>query len=268
MENKLEEFISLVNIDGIQDKYSKDINRDFYFGFPLESIIKAEKNLRSQDNKSIAYISMEYGLATSFYNKFKPHDGISPKNKIVEHTIFSNMRIEDYLFDFEIDKILDLPIYSGGLGVLAGDTLKSSADLGIPLVAVGILWDKGYFKQNFWFKYGQVPEEMDWDPYSYPGLIPLKNTIKIELKKEVINLKLWKYYVFSHDKNNVIPLILLDSNIEGNSEQIKGLTGQLYKSSDNWIKIMQRVILGIGAIKALDELGYKIEKYHLNEGHA
>ncbi|MDD5291599.1 MAG: alpha-glucan family phosphorylase [Candidatus Omnitrophica bacterium] len=268
MANTLEEFISLVNIDGLENNYSEDITGDSYFGFPLENIVRAEKVLRGAEAKSIAYLSMEYGLATSFYNTFKSHDGISPKNRVIDHTIFSNMRIEDYLFDFKVDKILDLPIYSGGLGVLAGDTLKSTADIGIPLVAVGILWEKGYFKQNFWFKYGQVPEEMNWDPYTYPGLVPLKNTVKIELKNDVVNLKLWKYYVFSHDKNNVVPLILLDSDVEGNSPQARRLTDQLYRSSDNWTKIMQRIILGIGAMKALDELGYAIDRYHLNEGHA
>ncbi|MDD5005302.1 MAG: alpha-glucan family phosphorylase [Candidatus Omnitrophica bacterium] len=268
MASKLEEFISLVDVHEFGEKYSKNIDNERYFGFPLDSIIEAERKLRSAENKSIAYISMEYGLATSFYNTFKSSDGVGEKNRVINHQIFSNMRIEDYLFDFQIDKILDLPIYSGGLGVLAGDTLKSAADLGIPLVAIGILWEKGYFKQNFWFKYGQVPEEMNWDPHNYPGLIPLKNIIKIKFKKDTVHLRLWKYYVFSHDKKNVIPLILLDSNIEENSEEIKRLTDQLYKSSDNWTKIMQRSILGIGAIKTLDELGYKVDRYHLNEGHA
>ena len=128
MPNNLEEFLSLVSVDQLQERYSQDINADSYFGFPLENILSAEKNLRDPKNKSVAYISMEYGLATSFYNTFKSHDGISEKNRVIDHTIFSNMRIEDYLFDFKVDKILDLPIYSGGLGVLAGDTLKTAAE--------------------------------------------------------------------------------------------------------------------------------------------
>ncbi|MFC1645744.1 alpha-glucan family phosphorylase [Candidatus Omnitrophota bacterium] len=265
---KLKEFLSLVDVYQFQKRYSKDITEDSFFGFPLGKIIEAEKRLRDEQSNSIAYISMEYGLATSFYNTFKKNDGIGQKNRVLNHEIFSNMRIEDFLFDFQIDKIIDLPIYSGGLGVLAGDTLKSSADLKLSMAAVGILWEKGYFKQNFWFKYGQVHGEMDWDPYSYPGLIPLNNIIKINFKKDTVSLRLWKYYVYSFDKTSVVPLVLLDANIEENSDRIRRLTDKLYRSGDNWIRIMQRSILGIGAIKALEQLGYRVSKYHLNEGHA
>ena len=268
MKSKLDEFLSLVDVFEFNQRYSEDINNNSYFGYPLNSIIEIEKKLQSEGSNSVAYLSMEYGLATSFYNVFKRKDGIGEKNKIANHQIFSNMRTEDCLFDLQIDKVIDLPLYSGGLGVLAGDTLKSTADLGIPMVAVGILWEKGYFRQKFWFKHGQVPEEMDWDPYTYPGLIPLENIIKIKFKKDTVFLRLWKYYIFSHDKNKVIPLVLLDSNIEENSDEIKKLTHQLYRSSNNWIRIMQRSILGIGAVKALEELGYNVERYHLNEGHA
>ncbi len=266
--SKLKEFISLVDVYEFKERYAEDITEDSYFGFPLEKVIEAEKRLRSEQSNSIAYLSMEYGLATSFYNSFNKQSGVSQKNEVRNHEIFSNMRIEDFLFDFEIDKIIDLPIYSGGLGVLAGDTLKSSADLGLPMVAVGILWEKGYFRQNFWFKYGQVPEEMNWDPYSYPGLVPLNNIIKIEFKNHSVLLRLWKYYIYSHDKNSVVPLMLLDATVEENKEEIRRLTDRLYRSGNNWIRIMQRSILGMGAIKALDELGYKISRYHLNEGHA
>ena len=266
--NKLRQFLSLVDVHEFKQRYSEDVDNNSYFGYPLDKIIEIEKRLRSDKGNSVAYISMEYGLATSFYNIFKRKGGISEKNKVLYHKIFSNMRIEDYLFDFRIDETLDLPLYSGGLGVLAGDTLKTAADLGLPLVAIGILWEKGYFKQNFWFKYGQVPEERDWDPHSYPGLISLKNIIKIKFKRDIVYLRLWKYYVFSYDKKSVVPLILLDSNVPENSEEIRKLTNQLYRSSNNWIRIMQRSILGIGAVKALDELGYKVCRYHLNEGHA
>ena len=265
---KLEQFLSLVDVYEFQQRYSRDITEDSYFGLPLDKIIEAEKKLREPNNQTIAYISMEYGLATSFYNAFTKTDRVSEKNEILNHEIFSNMRIEDFLFDFQIDKIIGLPIYSGGLGVLAGDTLKSSADLRMSMLAVGILWEKGYFKQNFWFKYGQVPGEMDWDPYSYTGLIPLSNIIKIQFKRHDVALRLWKYYVYSYDKENVVPLILLDSTVEDNTEEVRRLTDQLYRSANTWIKIMQRSILGFGAIKVFEGLGYKPSKYHLNEGHA
>lgn len=269
MEDHLKEFLELVRVHRFEELYSKDITAEKFFGFPLQSIVAAEKRLRSPEEASVAYLSMEYGLGTSIYNSFIPVKPVSESNILPRQNIFSNMRIRDYYFTFKMDHmIMELPIYSGGLGVLAGDSLKSSADLNISLAAVGILWRKGYFKQNFWFKDGQVPEELNWDPYSYPGLIPLDTVIKIPLREGGLLLRLWKYYVYSFDKKHVIPLTLLDSDVDGNKPEFRRLTDQLYRSDNSYIKIMQRTILGIGGIKALEALGYSIKKYHLNEGHA
>ncbi|MDD5073457.1 MAG: alpha-glucan family phosphorylase [Candidatus Omnitrophica bacterium] len=269
MENYLKQFLDLVKVHRFEELYSKDITAENYFGFPLRSIVEAEKRLLSAEEPSVAYFSMEYGLGTSIYNTFIPAKPVSESNILPRQNIFSNMRIRDYYFSFKVDhRIMDLPIYSGGLGVLAGDTLKSSADLNTSLSAIGILWRKGYFKQNFWYKDGQVPEALNWDPYSYPGLIPLDTVVKIPLNGGDLLLRLWKYYVYSFDKNHVIPLTLLDSDVEGNNPEFRRLTDQLYRSDNSYIKIVQRVILGIGGIKALEALGYSIKKYHLNEGHA
>lgn len=266
--DNLAEFLSLVQVDGFEESYSKDIVFDKYFGLPISSIVVSEKKLKEQGLRNIAYFSMEYGLASSFYNTFSSARAIVSDNKIPENTVFSNFRLADYFFDVMVDNLIDLPIYSGGLGVLAGDTVKTMADYKLPAVAVGILWRSGYFRQRFWFKQGQVPEKMRWDPRSYPGLIPLKNTIKITLRHETIYLKLWKYYVYSYKHDYVIPLILLDADLQQNREDVRKLTDQLYRSDNNWIKIMQRVILGCGGVVALKELGYDIGTFHLNEGHA
>ncbi|HOU36927.1 MAG TPA: alpha-glucan family phosphorylase, partial [Candidatus Omnitrophota bacterium] len=264
----LTEFLSLVQIDGFEDVFINDIVHDKFFGLPLEPIIAAEKRLRDPASRSIAYFSMEYGLATSFYNKFSATKPLHYNNKIQETEVFSNFRLADYFFTLKTDSIIDLPIYSGGLGVLAGDTVKTMADYKLPVVAIGMLWNTGYFRQKFWFKYGQMPEAMHWDLYSYPGLIPLKNKVKISLKDEEIYLRLWKYYVYSYRHDAVVPLILLDSNANENIEKNRRLTDQLYRSDNNWIKIMQRVILGMGGVAALKELGYQIDLFHHNEGHA
>ncbi len=264
----LNEFLSLAAVDNFESVYSQDIKEGLYFGLPLKPIVEAEKRLRGPANNSIAYFSMEYGLATSFYNSFKSNLPIAADNKVQEHEVFSNFRLADYFFTLKSDSIMDLPIYSGGLGVLAGDTVKTMADYRLPAVAIGVLWNTGYFRQRFWFKYGQVPEEMRWDPGTYPGLIPLKNKIKISLKSEDIYLRLWKYYVYSYSQDCVVPLILLDSNIEENNEKVRHLTDQLYRSDNAWIKLMQRIILGMGGIAALRELKYNIDIFHLNEGHA
>jgi starch phosphorylase len=263
----LPEFLSLVQVDGFEDVFINDIVHDKFFGMPLEPIIKAERRLRSPES-SIAYFSMEYGLASSFYNQFSSSKPLHYNNKNQEYEVFSNYRLADYFFTLKTDSIIDLPIYSGGLGVLAGDTVKTMADYKLPVVAIGMLWNTGYFRQKFWFKYGQMPEAMHWDLYSYPGLIPLKNKIKITLRNEDIHLRLWKYYVYSYQHDAVVPLILLDSNSQENSEKNRRLTDQLYRSDNSWIKIMQRVILGMGGVAALKELGYNIDLFHLNEGHA
>jgi starch phosphorylase len=270
MENKnlLQEFLSYSQIDRFQEHYSQNITDAEYFGLPLASIVEAERRLRQKPCRSIAYFSMEYGLASSFYNTFQSKAQLDYHNKIPANTIFSNYRLADYFFDLNMGYLMDLPIYSGGLGVLAGDTLKTMADYKMPALGIGILWHSGYFKQRFWFKYGQVPEKTHWHPRVYPGLIPLKNAIKIQLNGETVYLKLWKYYVFSYRRDYAIPLILLDSESSPNSDKTRNLTDQLYRAEDARIKIMQRVVLGFGGVVALKELGYDIDIFHLNEGHA
>jgi glycogen phosphorylase len=266
--NLLDEFYTLVEVDDPDGRYAKDISDNHYFGMPLEAIVQAEKRLRSDKERCIAYFSMEYGLATSFYNKLSSQLPLNPANKLPENAVFSNFRVADYFFALHQNNIIDLPIYSGGLGVLAGDTVKTMADYKLPVVAIGILWHSGYFRQKFWFKYGQAPEKMHWDPDTYPGLIPLKNRIKVSLNSEDVYLKLWKYYVYSYKQDAVVPLILLDANIEPNSETARIFTDQLYRSDNVFLKLLQRVILGFGGVSALNELGYQIDTYHLNEGHA
>ncbi len=260
-------FRALVPVERFE-RYAADITDSSFFGFPLEPVLKAEEKLRDRSASSVAYFSMEYGLSTNTYNVLERHAGTSERNLSDEHHVFSNLRAMDYYLAVDCGHRLDLPIYSGGLGVLAGDTLKSAADRGVPLAAVGILWNKGYFKQNFWFKDGQIPEETNWDPSTFPGLVPLETRIEVPLRRDTVHLKLWKYFVYSHDQAHVVPLILLDSNVESNSPFVRTLTDQLYRSDNTDWKILQRVILGLGGMKALAALGYEISRYHLNEGHA
>ncbi|MFH0918643.1 MAG: alpha-glucan family phosphorylase, partial [Candidatus Omnitrophota bacterium] len=267
-DNLIDEFYSLVQVDDLDGHYAKDIKNSDYFGMPLEAIVKAERRLRSKLERCIAYFSMEYGLATSCYNKLSSHLPLNPSNKVPENAVFSNFRVADYFFALHQNNIIDMPIYSGGLGVLAGDTVKTMADYHLPVAAIGILWTSGYFRQKFWFKYGQAPEKMSWDPYTYPGLVPLKNRIKISFKSEDVYLRLWKYFVYSQAHDAVVPLILLDSNVEPNNQSAKNLTDQLYRSDNVFLKLLQRVLLGFGGVGALNDLGYNIDTYHLNEGHA
>ncbi len=264
--NSLQELVRIK--DDPRGRYAADIHDDVYFGFPVAPVLAAERALLAGKQKTIAYFSMEYGLATSFYNGFTSAHPVSDANRVIENEVFSNERIADYLFSLKVDALVDLPIYSGGLGVLAGDTIKTAADMKLPMVAIGILWSKGYFKQRFWFKFGQLPEEMKWDPWTFPGLIPLEDKVKLELKNKDIYLRLWKYYVYSRTRDHVVPLILLDSNVEENDEAGRRLTDKLYRSDDVSGRILQRLILGMGGIRALEELKYPVSIHHLNEGHA
>ena len=256
------------SIENFEERHAKNIDENTYFGFPIKPILDCETQLRKKHKENTAYLSMEYGIAPSIYNMFAPKGTVDKLNQFYFHDVFSNDWLADYLFKIKIDKVLDIPIYGGGLGVLAGDTMKSISDNGLPVVGFGILWNKGYFKQNFWYKHGQLPEELKWDPHSYPGLVPLKSRVSWGTKQGVLSLRMWKYYIYSHDKKFACPLILLDTNIEENKNDFRPLTDQLYRSDDTWWKIFQRAILGIGALKAIEELQYQIGRYHLNEGHA
>ena len=263
------QLIDLIKLDTANEIYLNNISDEEFFGYPIGPIIEAEERLLAKDKSSIAYFSMEYGLAPSVYHAFRSKNELDERNILSDHEVFSNMKDMDYYHSLPIRKMLDLPIYSGGLGVLAGDTLKSTADHGLSMAAIGILWNKGYFKQKFWFRSGgQLPEYLRWDPNSYPGLIPITPKITINLSGQEVRLNMWKYYVYSYDLKHALPLILLDSNVPENPPYFQELTDQLYKSTSGWIKLCQRAILGIGGVKALDALGYSVDKYHLNEGHA
>jgi len=200
-------------IENFDGQYDKDINESTYFSFPIRPILEAEGKLADNAKRSIAYFSMEYGLAPSIYNSFQLNRPDEREEQIFKHQVFSNYWLSDYVFKINIQKCWISPFIAAASAVLAGDTVKSIADLGLSVVALGILWNKGYFKQNFWYKYGQVPEELSWDPHSYPGLVPLKNRIRITTKQGDLILRLWKYYVYSYDKKHVVPLVLMDSNL-------------------------------------------------------
>ncbi|MCA9407580.1 MAG: alpha-glucan family phosphorylase [Candidatus Omnitrophica bacterium] len=256
------------SIEGYQTQYQKDVNEESYFGFPLQPILDAEARLKSKQTASVGYLSMEYGIAPSIYHPFKLTHPIDHHNKFFKHAVISNYPQIDDKHKIQIDKMLDIPIYGGGLGVLAGDIIKSCADEGLSVVGVGILWNKGYFRQKFWYKQGQIPKELSWEPKSYPGLIPMRKYIQFHTKEGLLFLRLWKYYLYSYDKRFACPIILLDSHLPQNLPHLQELTNQLYRSDHDWWRAFQRIILGVGGMKALKSCHYNIERYHLNEGHA
>ncbi|MDO9287867.1 MAG: alpha-glucan family phosphorylase [Thermodesulfovibrionales bacterium] len=167
-------------------------------------------------------------------------------------------------FSMEIGLANDIPTYSGGLGVLAGDTIKSGADLKLPMVAVTLLSKKGYFTQEIDERGRQSELPTIWEPSNYMALLPSKVYVQIEGRD--VAIQAWLYVVKSLTGGN-IPVFFLDADIQGNSPDDRELTAHLY-GGDLSYRLKQEIILGIGGVKMLHELGFEIKKYHMNEGHA
>lgn len=158
-----------------------------------------------------------------------------------------------------------IPTYAGGLGILAGDTLKSFADIGLPVVGVTLLNEHGYFYQRIDNDGNQIEDPVNWGMDDFMVMLPNIVTVKVEGRE--VKVRAWKHMIRGV-KGNSIPVFFLDTNIEGNSEYDKTLTSNLY-SGDRYYRLCQEIVLGIGGIRMLESLGYSnIKKYHMNEGHA
>ena len=168
-------------------------------------------------------------------------------------------------FSMEIALESTLPTYSGGLGVLAGDTIRSAADLAVPLVAVTLLYRKGYFRQQIDPNGWQHEEPTKWSPGNMLEELPQHVSVRIE--DRTVQLRAWRYRVKGVSGFEV-PVLFLDADLAPNSESDRSLTDYLY-GGDAHYRICQEIILGIGGVRMLHILGYRrIERYHMNEGHA
>ncbi len=168
-------------------------------------------------------------------------------------------------FSMEIGLDSRIPTYSGGLGILAGDTIKSCADLNVPVIAVTLLYRKGYFYQKIDEQGQQQELPYEWNPRKFLKLLPRKVTVTIEGR--TVSIQAWQYRVSGIDGYSV-PVILLDTDVPGNSEYDRNLSYYLYGGDEKY-RLAQEIILGIGGVRMLKELGYhRINRYHMNEGHA
>lgn len=167
-------------------------------------------------------------------------------------------------FSMEIGLKNEIPTYSGGLGVLAGDTIRTSADLKLPMVAVTLLSKKGYFKQELDENGRQTELPFSWNPPEYMTLLPAKITVQIEGRNVLVQV--WQYNVESLTRGNV-PVFFLDTDVEGNAPEDREITFYLY-GGDLAYRLKQEIVLGIGGVRMLHELGFEIKKYHMNEGHS
>jgi len=173
-------------------------------------------------------------------------------------TNLNDMRVAYFCMEYGIHECL--PLYSGGLGILAGDHLKSASDLGIPLTAVGILWKHGYYRQ-------ELTDDGDvrilYPSYDF-GDLPITDTghtVKVPIGRAKITAKVWKCHV------GRVELYLLDTDTKENKAKDRALTYHLYGGDDD-NRIRQEILLGVGGLMALEEVGIDPTVFHLNEGHA
>ncbi len=179
---------------------------------------------------------------------------------------FKTEQREIAYFSAEYGFTESLPIYSGGLGVLAGDHLKSASDLGVPLVGVGLLYQRGYFQQYLnadgW--QGEYYPELDFSMLPLTEALDQKGEplmVSIDLAGRRVLIKVWKLQV------GRVPLYLLDTNLPHNAVEDRDITSELY-GGDIDMRIRQELVLGIGGVRALDDLGFSPSVYHMNEGHS
>ncbi len=159
-----------------------------------------------------------------------------------------------------------IPIYSGGLGVLAGDHIKSASDLDVPLIGIGLFYSHGYFRQRLDTSGLQQEEYIRLEPSQLP-LEPVLDRnlerliVSIDTRTGVIHAKVWRLAVGRR------LLLLLDSDVEGNAPEDRELTARLY-GGDRRVRIRQELLLGVGGVRALSAMGISTGAYHLNEGHS
>ncbi len=159
-----------------------------------------------------------------------------------------------------------IPVYSGGLGVLAGDHIKSASDLNIPLIGIGLFYGQGYFRQRLDAAGWQHEDYRETDISHLPmepaiGKNGAPVTIQIDTRGGYIRAKVWRIKVGRCD------LLLLDSNVDGNAPEDRELTSRLY-GGDGRIRIRQELLLGVGGVRALRAMGVTPGVYHMNEGHS
>lgn len=168
-------------------------------------------------------------------------------------------------FSMEIAMEPDIPTYAGGLGILAGDTLRSAADLGLPMCGVTLIHRKGYFRQRLDESGWQSEEEDPWDIGKSAEELSPRVSVRIDGRD--VQIRCWLHEIHGAS-GGVVPVHLLDTDLEGNSEWDRRLTDRLYLG-DHYLRLCQEVILGQGGVRMLKALGHsELARYHMNEGHA
>ena len=168
-------------------------------------------------------------------------------------------------FSMEVGLDPAMPTYSGGLGVLAGDTLRAAADLGISMVGVTLLHRKGYFRQHLDVQGNQSESPAIWSPEEY--LEPMEARVSVTIERRPVWVRVWRFVVHGIS-GHTVPVYFLDTAVPENSPFDQALTDHLY-GGDDWYRLCQEVVLGFGGVAMLRALGYeRVQVYHMNEGHS
>lgn len=210
-----------------------------------KAIIEADPIFEKQLSKCEAAFA-KYMSAKTWY----PRTAKTPKAK--------RMRVAYFCAEFGLHE--SFPQYSGGLGVLAGDHLKSASDLGVPLCAVGLLYRNGYYQQQLDTTGAHIPLYPDYDFSLFP-VVDTKQKVRVPMGNRNVVAKIWRLDI------GRVPAYLLDTDVPENRPADRKITQRLY-GGDNETRIQQEIILGVGGVLALEKMGEKITVFHLNEGHA
>jgi starch phosphorylase len=167
-------------------------------------------------------------------------------------------------FSMEIALRSEIPTYAGGLGVLAGDTMRSATDLELQMVGVSLVSREGYFRQEIDAQGHQLEHPATWDPKRWAQ--PLDAKIAVPIGGRTVWIGAW-LYVMEGSMGGRQPVLLLDTDLDENSNEDRKITHYLY-GGDNAYRFKQEIVLGIGGVRLLQALGFTIRHYHMNEGHS
>ena len=167
-------------------------------------------------------------------------------------------------FSMEIALRNEIPTYSGGLGILAGDTMRSGTDLELPLIAISLVSRAGYFRQEIDSSGRQIEHAANWEPSKWA--MPLEAKIAVRIEGREVWVRGWLYTLEGHMGGRE-PVILLDTDLDENRPEDREITHFLY-GGDEVYRLKQEIVLGIGGVRMLNALGFQIRQYHMNEGHS
>ncbi|NOQ46557.1 MAG: alpha-glucan family phosphorylase [Desulfobulbaceae bacterium] len=261
-----------IEIKAVENLICKN-NFGTFFGVPQDVFDKVWANLSAEDGNSVIYISMEIGADPDVFHPLV--DFLIEKHFTESDDTQMQAQLHKYLHGPR-----KIPNYSGGLGVLAGDTLKSFADTHIPVTAVSLFYREGYFSQFVDSKVGQIDQATHWEPEETPTLFRLQDpdqpdqplVIPVTFFNEYDQLteacaQVWMKMEISEELDYFVPELLLDYSVPESPPWVREAANQLYNAESAIMKANQRRMLGSGVLPLMQALGFTAHTFHLNEQH-